>query len=116
MAAKNPVESRVVIAASLAFVCACGARSELETMGPEAGTSSAPLQCKNGMKDGTETAVDCGGLEWWGNCPARCMMGQACITDCDCDAATSCRVDPMDGMKRCALGAKGMACKLICSD
>jgi hypothetical protein len=42
MDAKNPVESRVVIAASIAFVCACGARSELETMDPAATPSSCP--------------------------------------------------------------------------
>jgi hypothetical protein len=45
MDAKNPVESRVVVAASIAFLCACGARSEVETTGPAATPSSGDHGC-----------------------------------------------------------------------
>ncbi|MDC3961718.1 hypothetical protein [Polyangium jinanense] len=42
MGTKKRGEGRVVIAASIAFVCACGARSEFETTGPvPAGTTSS---------------------------------------------------------------------------
>ena len=35
----------------------------------------APLLCANGIKDGSERDVDCGGPESQPNCPARCTVG-----------------------------------------
>lgn len=44
-------------------------------------TTSAPTasECTNGFRDGTETDIDCGGL----NCGA-CGEGKSCLTDSDC--------------------------------
>jgi len=42
-------------------------------------------QCSNGLKDGDETSVDCGG----GSCPA-CAAGQTCVADTDCIYPSSC--------------------------
>jgi hypothetical protein len=47
--------------------------------------------CGNGAKDSTETDTDCGGPETAPNCPIRCGEGQACLTDCDCDASSLCK-------------------------
>jgi hypothetical protein len=41
-----------------------------------------PATCFNGIKDGTETAVDCGG-----SCP-RCATGQTCLVANDCVSGT----------------------------
>jgi hypothetical protein len=60
---------------------------------------AAAPQCTDGMKDGAETDVDCGGPSVNG-CPARCVGGQACNCNDDC-AADLCFVDPMNGMRRC---------------
>lgn len=50
--------------------------------------------CANGVKDGIETDVDCGGN---GTCD-RCQKDQACIIDSDC-AAKKC--DVVSGIKKC---------------
>ncbi len=42
--------------------------------------------CSNGVQDGGETDVDCGGY-----CDA-CMEGQRCAADADCTTATVCGV------------------------
>jgi hypothetical protein len=39
--------------------------------------------CLDGMKDGTETDIDCGG----GAC-AKCPSGHACLADTDCQSAS----------------------------
>jgi hypothetical protein len=47
----------------------------------------APHECMDGMKDGAETDVDCGGpLDTSVSvaCPARCGPGQACFVAADC--------------------------------
>jgi hypothetical protein len=49
--------------------------------------------CANGVKDGVETDIDCGGAI----CATRCGMDQSCISDSDC--LTSCGV--VDGIKKC---------------
>lgn len=43
---------------------------------------AAPPLCENGIKDGSETDVDCGG----GFCSARCLDAQLCITNDDCES------------------------------
>jgi hypothetical protein len=63
--------------------------------------------CVDGVKDGVETDVDCGGsqvpsMRNCGNCPARCQAGQQCICDGDCDEHLVCAVNPMSGMRQCA--------------
>jgi hypothetical protein len=65
-----------------------------------------PEACVDAVKDGAETDVDCGGPYLpskcnKGACPARCMVGQHCLIDCDCQGGLKCTVDPMSGMKAC---------------
>jgi hypothetical protein len=60
--------------------------------------------CIDGVKDGEETDVDCGGptvfskTQPGGTCPARCVAGQQCLQDSDC-AGTKCAV--VMGMRVC---------------
>jgi hypothetical protein len=51
---------------------------------------NAATQCSDGIKDGNETAVDCGG-----NCPSGCVNGQGCLTDKDCASAVC---DPVNNL------------------
>jgi hypothetical protein len=60
---------------------------------------AAPPQCMDGVKDGMETDVDCGGPAVNG-CPARCGGGLGCLCNGDC-ASDLCFVDPMSGMRVC---------------
>jgi hypothetical protein len=53
-----------------------------------------PPPCANGIKDGLETDVDCGG----GSCVAKCPTGSSCLNDSDC-ATTKCVV--VSGIKKC---------------
>lgn len=46
MGVTNSLDSRLIAAASLAFLGACGARSELETSAPAATTSSGEHGCE----------------------------------------------------------------------
>jgi hypothetical protein len=62
-----------VVAAGLKV---CGAKAD-STAGTAA--CSDKLACINGVKDGTETAIDCGG-----SCPTKCADGQACVANSDC--------------------------------
>jgi hypothetical protein len=43
--------------------------------------------CTDGIKDGTETGVDCGGT----SCP-RCPVGQGCLTNTDCITGEGCDI------------------------
>lgn len=52
--------------------------------------------CANGVKDGSETDVDCGGSV----CTTRCTADQACISGSDCDKGV-CTVTM--GIKKCAM-------------
>ncbi|MFO0757176.1 MAG: hypothetical protein U0359_11845 [Byssovorax sp.] len=78
--------------------------------------------CQNGTKDGAETDTDCGGGESSPNCPARCAEGQECKVDCDCDAATLCKVDAKSGARKCTTPAagesinKGICSQIICAN
>lgn len=56
---------------------------------------AAPPLCENGVKDGAETDIDCGG----GFCAARCVDEQGCINDDDC-LSDSCII--FEGFKVCA--------------
>ena len=64
----------------------------------------AEPQCGDGVKDGAETDIDCGGptitLDG-GACPARCMVGQGCLHDSDCATGIQCLVNPMSGARQC---------------
>lgn len=50
--------------------------------------------CANGVKDGIETDIDCGGKQ----CTTKCQKDQACISGTDCASGT-CAVDA--GLKKC---------------
>ena len=63
--------------------------------------------CNDGVKDGAETDVDCGGpqnptADLCGNCPVRCQSGQQCLCDSDCDQTQGfvCAVSAQ-GTKQC---------------
>jgi hypothetical protein len=56
---------------------------------------AAAPPCLNGIKDGAETDVDCGGSF----CEARCLESQGCITNADC-ANDQCVL--VNGLKLCA--------------
>lgn len=51
--------------------------------------------CANGVKDGVETDVDCGGSV----CTGRCAADQGCISDSDCGPMLVCKV--VAGLKKC---------------
>lgn len=59
----------------------------------------APKPCVDGVQDGSETDVDCGGL-----CEARCAVDQKCLTNADCESG-SCQFKA--GLKKCAPAAAG---------
>lgn len=63
----------------------------------------APPLCLNGVKDGVETDVDCGGTVGNVMVPecARCEEGQLCVQTSDCGAGLVCGVDK--GLKKCLL-------------
>jgi hypothetical protein len=46
-----------------------------------AGACTAPVSCFNGLQDGTETDIDCGG-----SCAADCAFRQGCSVDGDCQS------------------------------
>jgi hypothetical protein len=54
----------------------------------------APPPCQNGVKDGSETDIDCGGSF----CSTKCQDGQSCINDGDC-ASNVCGL--VMGIKQC---------------
>ncbi|RLB63662.1 MAG: peptidase, partial [Deltaproteobacteria bacterium] len=43
--------------------------------------------CQNGIRDGTETDIDCDGA-----CPTKCAAGMSCATDADC-ASNDCALN-----------------------
>ncbi len=70
----------------------------------------APELCADGIKDASETDIDCGGpqspsSDLCGMCPPRCELMQNCLCDADCDATMSlqCIVDPTSGMRVCGI-------------
>ena len=60
-----------------------------------------PPLCADGVQDGGETDVDCGGVT---KC-ARCMMGMKCITKNDCGGNMACC--PIMGLSQCTPGGCG---------
>ena len=66
---------------------------------------AAPETCQDGIQDGAETDIDCGGKESKPSCPARCQAGQKCIVDCDCDDSLVCVVEA--GIRVCDTEANG---------
>lgn len=67
----------------------------------------APL-CADAMKSESETDVDCGGVL----CVKRCIAGQTCIIDQDCDPSCQCIPDNMGLLRCCGVlpgGAGGAA-------
>jgi hypothetical protein len=81
--------------------------------------------CSNGIQDGSETDIDCGGT-----CPA-CGLGQGCASDSNCVATTvcaagqcvcapgkaNCNVNPADGCEITTASDVGNCggCGLVCS-
>lgn len=49
---------------------------------PDPGVYDAPASCSDGVKNGTETDVDCGG-----GCPRACDLGASCSESADCGVA-----------------------------
>jgi hypothetical protein len=67
-----------------------------------------PETCADGVQDGTETDVDCGGPQdpspdLCGQCPPRCEVAQQCLCDSDCAEGLLCTVDAMSGMRECTM-------------
>ena len=64
---------------------ACAARHRLpeRRLCQRRAAPAPPAQCTDGVKDGSETDVDCGG----GRCPA-CADGKACTAGADCPSGT----------------------------
>ncbi len=80
-----------------------------------------PETCFDGVQDGAETDVDCGGpflpskcLP--GACPARCVSMQKCAVNCDCADGFACTVDPTMGTKTCNPGTRGDCTGLFAPD
>lgn len=78
-------------------------------------------QCANGVKDGQESDIDCGGpqipsMNMCGSCPARCAAMQQCICDDDCDQTTPqiCAV-VAQGMKQCTAATGGLKGNANCT-
>ncbi|MBL8951862.1 MAG: peptidase, partial [Myxococcaceae bacterium] len=42
-----------------------------------------PSSCSNGIEDGTESDIDCGG-----SCPTKCGLHRACAVGADCTSGT----------------------------
>lgn len=63
----------------------------------------APKPCFNGVQDGGETDVDCGGNEEL--CPTRCEEGQKCLETTDCATGTTCEFEL--GLKTCLASGTG---------
>ncbi len=73
---------------------------------PTDGSMTPPMNagdCNNGVQDGTETDIDCGGASGGGTC-AACDTGKSCIADADCSSGA------------CTNGACIRALPATCSD
>ena len=68
------------------WTCGCVPLSCLDlglTCGSGASGCGTPLNCDNGMQDGTESDVDCGGMP--SACARRCEVGDQCNSSLDCE-------------------------------
>lgn len=72
----------------------CATSSQCCSLSCMSGSCQVPT-CTDGIKNGNETGIDCGG----GTCPA-CPLGQGCLTITDCQVTTTCS----GGMCVCAAG------------
>ncbi|HVX90321.1 MAG TPA: carbohydrate-binding protein [Candidatus Paceibacterota bacterium] len=99
---------------STGFTCAGGSCHPLCETNPT-DPHCVANSCVNGMKDGSETDVDCGG-----NCP-DCGKGQKCGSDADCGSGLSCgahngacfagsRSDSVCWPTQCGTGAQPTEC------
>jgi hypothetical protein len=75
--------SGLFLLATLAAAYACDTPSGLQTADA---TAPQPATCSNGLKDGAEGDIDCGGA-----CDKKCVDAQACRAPADC-ATGSCGV------------------------
>ncbi len=77
---------------------------------PDEGATDAPLgPCEDGVRNGRETDVDCGG----GECPA-CVVGDQCLSDDDCESepcvdGVCCESDCMGPCIACSAAKTGQA-------
>jgi hypothetical protein len=84
---------------------------------------SAFEQCVDTVKDGAETDVDCGGpqvgstTQPCGQCPARCVVGQQCLCDDDCDQSAAPQLCAVvaGGMRQCTAPDAGVIGHSACS-
>ena len=69
--------------------CSCAADADCESR--KCSIAGSCFSCSNGIKDGDETAVDCGG-------PCNtCAVGQECALDADCSTGSCTDVDTTGG-------------------
>lgn len=70
----------------------------------DSGTDAAP-SCTDGIKNGSETDVDCGG-----SCPTKCAENKTCAAPADCASGTctnlkcTCALDPAVGSEQGTVG------------
>lgn len=67
--------------------------------------------CKNGIKDGTESDVDCGGL-----CSLKCASTKACKLDSDCEHGSCSQDKKCGGFSGLSEKLAGDSCKQIKRD
>ena len=66
----------------------------------------APPACADGMRNGAETDVDCGGPETTPEAaPRAAWSAQLCQKTSDCDPTTTCVEDGMTGVLKCTMAA-----------
>eukprot|EP00877_Chromochloris_zofingiensis_P011489 jgi/Chrzof1/6594/Cz19g02010.t1 len=59
----------------------CASKWDCKSSICTSGKCTDATTCKNAIRDGRETDVDCGG----GGCAAKCTVGKVCATGLDCD-------------------------------
>jgi hypothetical protein len=85
-AIKNGTETDIDCGGSCAADCAngklCSANADCSSGNCSGGVCAAPSgSCSDGIKNGTETAIDCGG-----SCATKCLIGKTCSINADCYA------------------------------
>jgi hypothetical protein len=87
---KDAMESDVDCGGTCTSKCGsartCMVNADCASNACDLGTSTCtPASCGDGLKDGDESAVDCGG-----SCPAKCAIGSACNAASDCASGSAC--------------------------
>jgi cysteine-rich repeat protein len=72
------VSARTPVCALCATVTTCQSAAQCQS-GVCLGGYCQPPTCSDGVKNGSESAIDCGGVDC-----GRCLAGQACLFDTDC--------------------------------